>query len=78
MPLYEYYCPPCGNRFELLRPASQMDAPAVCPSGHITNNRVLSLFAPVARSSQGGTATMTATDVSTSTGACSCGGNCCC
>jgi len=78
MPLYEYYCPPCGIRFELLRPAAQMDAAAVCPSGHTTSNRVLSLFAPVARSSQGGTATLTATDLQTSTGACGCGGGCSC
>ena len=62
MPLYEYYCPPCGTRFELLRPRSQMDDAATCPSGHITNNRVLSLFAPPARSTQsanGGVATET-------------------
>ena len=45
MPLYEYYCPPCGGQFEVLRPVSQMNEPAVCPSGHTTNNRVLSLFA---------------------------------
>ena len=45
MPLYEYYCPPCAGQFEVLRPVSQMDQPAVCPSGHTTNNRVLSLFA---------------------------------
>ena len=57
MPLYEYYCPPCGTRFELLRPARQMDEAAVCPSGHITNNRVLSLFA-VSRSGAGSIATM--------------------
>jgi putative FmdB family regulatory protein len=47
MPLYEYYCPPCGIQFELLRPMSQMDEVAVCPSGHTTNNRILSLFAPI-------------------------------
>jgi putative FmdB family regulatory protein len=47
MPLYEYFCPPCSTQFEILRPMSQMDNPAVCPSGHTTNNRVLSLFAPV-------------------------------
>jgi putative FmdB family regulatory protein len=45
MPLYEYYCPPCGGQFEVLRPISQMDDAAVCPSGHTTNNRVLSMFA---------------------------------
>ena len=51
MPLYEYYCPPCGSQFEMLRPMTKMDDPAVCPSGHTTNNRVLSLFAPVMRAS---------------------------
>ena len=59
MPLYEYFCPPCNDQFELLRPASSMDAPATCPSGHTTNNRVLSLFAPVGKSTQGGVATAT-------------------
>ncbi len=44
MPLYEYYCPPCATQFEVLRPVSQMDQAATCPSGHTTNNRVLSLF----------------------------------
>jgi putative FmdB family regulatory protein len=45
MPLYEYYCPPCSTQFEILRPISKVDEPAVCPSGHTTNNRVLSMFA---------------------------------
>jgi len=57
MPLYEYFCPPCNDQFELLRPVSQMDSPATCPSGHTTNNRVLSLFAPVSKSTQGGVMT---------------------
>jgi hypothetical protein len=38
---------------------SQMDDPATCPHGHTTNNRVLSLFAPVMKSTQGGVATAT-------------------
>ena len=59
MPLYEYYCPPCGSRFELLRPMSQMDNAATCPSGHTTNNRVLSVFSSVLRTG-GGVATETA------------------
>lgn len=75
MPLYEYYCPPCGTRFEVLRPVSQMDSPAVCPSGHTTNNRVLSLFAPVPRA--GSVATMT-TDSQPSGGACCGNGGCTC
>ena len=59
MPLYEYFCPPCNSQFEVLRPVSKMDDPAVCPSGHTTNNRVLSVFAPLARSG-GDVATLTA------------------
>jgi putative FmdB family regulatory protein len=59
MPLYEYYCPPCGTQFEVLRPVSQMDQAAVCPSGHTTNNRVLSLFAPVSKSTHSSVATAT-------------------
>ena len=59
MPLYEYYCPPCGNQFELLRPMSQMDDAATCPDGHTTNNRMLSVFAPVVKAG-GGVATAVA------------------
>ena len=59
MPLYEYYCPPCGSRFEMLRPMSQMDDVATCPSGHTTNNRVLSVFAPFVKAG-GGVATQLA------------------
>jgi putative FmdB family regulatory protein len=70
MPLYEYYCPPCGSRFELLRPMSQMDDAATCPSGHTTNNRVLSIFAPVMKTG-GGVATETATATQMGIDACS-------
>ena len=52
MPLYEYYCAPCSDQFELLRPLSQVNSPAVCPSGHTTNNLVLSLSAPFTKSNQ--------------------------
>jgi putative FmdB family regulatory protein len=75
MPLYEYYCPPCGSQFEVLRPVSKMDDPAVCPSGHTTNNRVLSLFAPVAKSTAG-VATMVSPQ--SSGDACCSGGGCTC
>ncbi|HLF76708.1 MAG TPA: FmdB family zinc ribbon protein [Dehalococcoidia bacterium] len=61
MPLYEYYCPPCSSQFEVLRPVSQMDRPAVCPSGHTTNNRVLSMFSVPRGAVEGGTSTMTMT-----------------
>jgi putative FmdB family regulatory protein len=76
MPLYEYYCPPCGSQFEVLRPVSQMDNPAVCPSGHTTNNRVLSLFAPISKSSYGDVATATMPQMTA--GDSCCGGSCSC
>ena len=75
MPLYEYFCPPCNTQFEVLRPVSKMDDPAVCPSGHTTNNRVLSLFAPVARS--GGNVATMAPPAMGGGDAC-CGGGCSC
>jgi putative FmdB family regulatory protein len=31
MPIYEYQCPECGERFSLLRPIRAMDEPAPCP-----------------------------------------------
>jgi len=70
MPLYEYYCPPCGSQFEILRPLSQIDDPAVCPSGHTTNNRVLSLFAPVIKSTHSNVATALSDQAMTATDAC--------
>jgi len=49
MPLYEYVCVRCHTRFEQLRPASRMDDPASCPSGHPSGRRVLSTFAALTR-----------------------------
>ena len=45
MPLYEYYCPTCKTRFELLRPMSRSGELATCPSGHGKAERVVSVFA---------------------------------
>ena len=74
MPLYEYYCPPCAEQFEILRPVSQMNSAATCPSGHTTNNRVLSLFAPLPRGDEAPAMTM---PMSGGGDAC-CGGSCSC
>jgi hypothetical protein len=54
-----------------------MNEPAVCPSGHTTNNRVISLFAPVSKSTAGGVATMTIPQTGNGGDAC-CGGGCSC
>jgi putative FmdB family regulatory protein len=31
MPLYEYRCPQCGNRFEQLRRMTEADCGVICP-----------------------------------------------
>jgi putative FmdB family regulatory protein len=49
MPLYEYYCPRCAAKYELLRPMERSDEPGTCPRGHGGGARTLSLFATVAR-----------------------------
>jgi putative FmdB family regulatory protein len=56
MPLYEYYCPQCQTRFELLRPMRHSDDPAACPNGHNGAERVLSVFSAVSKGAGGGTA----------------------
>lgn len=32
MPVYEYSCAQCRNEFELMRPMSEVDEPAICPA----------------------------------------------
>lgn len=45
MPLYEYSCPACQNRFELLRPMSRAQEAASCPTCATEAPRAVSLFA---------------------------------
>lgn len=45
MPLYEYRCATCGERFELLRSMSRSTETATCPAGHRRAERVVSVFA---------------------------------
>jgi len=73
MPLYEYYCRRCEQRFELLRPVARMDDPAPCPKGHDGGERVLSIFAAFSQGSGAGEAL----GGGGGCGGCS-GGNCAC
>jgi putative FmdB family regulatory protein len=68
MPLYEFRCRICDQRFELRRPMSDIAEAATCPEGHDDTVRLLSSFA---------TAGITATRGSASEGGC-CGGACGC
>ncbi|MFC1999301.1 zinc ribbon domain-containing protein [Chloroflexota bacterium] len=70
MPLYEYVCPRCGNRFELIRSSSRSGEEAVCPHCSNTAERVLSTFACFTRDSNGGSANIGG---GSSCGACSAG-----
>ena len=45
MPIYEYFCPQCNLKFELLRPLSQPSQNALCPYCHNDAERVFSSFA---------------------------------
>jgi len=45
MPIYEYHCAKCGKDFELMRPFSKADEPALCPDCGVAGERLISVFA---------------------------------
>ena len=45
MPIYEYTCPDCEIKFELIRPLSQSNEAATCPKCEKSAERILSSFA---------------------------------
>lgn len=52
MPIYEYRCQTCDERFERLVPMSAANAPAVCPTcGSPDTRKQFSTFATSVRSS---------------------------
>lgn len=71
MALYEFRCRTCDTVFEVRRPMSEAEDPAVCPQGHDDAVRLLSVFAAVGAStaSGGSSAPMPAGP---------CGGSCAC
>ena len=72
MPLYEYACLDCNERFEELRAASRADAPVPCTTcGGSRVKRLLSVFSTRSASATGA-------PVATSGDGCACGGNCAC
>jgi len=72
MPIYEYVCPDCHNKFELMRPFSQSGAPADCPVCKHKANRALSVFACRSSSEFG-----TTTPIAGGGGCAGCGGGNC-
>jgi len=55
MPIYEYVCASCANRFDRLRPMSEMDAEAPCPACDGESSRALSVFAAFSSGDNGDT-----------------------
>ena len=45
MPIYEYKCPKCGHKFELMRSFNQAHQDAMCPRCQEPARRILSRFA---------------------------------
>lgn len=53
MPIYEYVCPSCDVKFELLRSMSRANEKAPCPECKKESARVLSTFACCSTDSSG-------------------------
>lgn len=53
MPIYEYTCVTCANRFEKRRSMSQMDTPAPCPDCGSESRREFSVFAAFSTGANG-------------------------
>jgi putative FmdB family regulatory protein len=74
MPRYDYRCRSCGATFELRRPMSQANAPAMCPAGHDDAVKLMSMVAVTGTASGGASAP--APSAGGGGGGC-CGGGCC-
>ncbi len=44
MPIYEYFCPECKSKFELLRSISKSDEDAECPECQTQSKRTITAF----------------------------------
>ena len=76
MPLYEYLCEPCEERFEVLRAMSKGTDPATCPTCGGEGHRMLSVFAAIGVGANGEPMPMS-TGMGGGGGACACGGGGC-
>ena len=72
MPIYEYLCPDCKTKFELMRPMSRSGEQADCPKCKHIANRALSRFSCRSSNEFGTTA-----PIGGGGGCASCGGGSC-
>jgi len=71
MPLYEYKCKKCNNKFEKLRPINQSSEGAQCPGCQEMAERVFSPFCSFSTDESGLTTPITGGGVSGGCGGCS-------
>ena len=74
MPIYEYSCPKCSERFELLRSVSQCDEPGICLECGAVGERLISMFAARSVDASGKKSKLAGTG--SSCGTCSSCGSC--
>lgn len=75
MPIYEYRCDSCAEKFEVLTRFAERDTAQVCPSCESTKTRVLVSSFAVAG---GGLTDASDFSAESSGGGCACGGACSC
>jgi len=72
MPIYEYFCPDCNFKFELLRHQTQLNESASCPRCHNGAERIFSSFASFSKSDEGPSAPIGGSSSCSSCSATSC------
>jgi putative FmdB family regulatory protein len=73
MPSYDYRCPTCEARFEVVRSMTEASGPVTCPAGHDGARRVFSAVASVGRAGAGPAPAMAGGGGGCCGGACGCG-----
>ena len=74
MPLYEFACAACDSKFERLMSFDAASGGVACPScGQNESRRLISTFAALSRSADGGTQTVAGGGCACSAGGCGCG-----
>jgi putative FmdB family regulatory protein len=76
MPIYEYRCESCAEKFEVLTRFAERDNAQVCPVCESTKTRVLVSSFAVAGASDASASDFTSE--SSGAGGCACGGACSC
>ena len=53
MPIYEYFCPSCKSKFELLRSMNGINEDAFCPLCNTIGQKLFSVFTSLSKDSEG-------------------------